>query len=91
MGEPSPVNAPFPKQRYKPPDQDRGIEPKGAADPLEPIPEPRPDERAAMRLFDRTVDVQYRGMLDAEVENEGEDDGDSTERLRRPGSGKERT
>jgi hypothetical protein len=44
--------------------------PEGSGEPLEPVPEPgEPDEQAAMRLFDRTVDKQYRTMLDAEVEN----------------------
>lgn len=56
-------------------DPNRAVEPPVTEPPLGPIPEPNPDEEAARRLFDRTVDQPYRGMLDAEVEVAENDNG----------------
>lgn len=52
------------------PDDNRAFKPKGATEPLPAIPEPELDEAAAERLFDRTVDRKYRGMLSADIEEE---------------------
>lgn len=51
---------------------------KGAYEPMDPIAEPEIDEEAAIKLFDRTVDQPYRGMLDAAVESgkDGDDGGE---------------
>lgn len=52
------------------PDSTRALTPKGATAPLDAVPEPELDEAAAERLFDRTVNARYRGMLSADIEAE---------------------